>query len=138
MAAVVTLDEVNQFLPQEKLTLATFTEVAELETTAQFVVIGTLSSRYDTTGWTTVDGTPKLVRTVIAMRVAAWAYNRQYSEEAVVAGSYGNWLLMQAAVLLDQLVDGTMELADELTIGTRPGQGAVEETDPTFLMGQVF
>lgn len=119
MTAVVTLPKVQQWLETTKLTLASLD--AELAETAREVAFSTLVNSYDTTVWVDTNTTPKLVQSAIAMLIAAWEYNRAYSEEGGEA-TYGKDLEEKAYGLLNGIADGQVALEEY------PGVGAQSET----------
>lgn len=118
--AHVTQPEVQSWLEATKLTISTVD--AELEATAAVTVFGALTHDYDTTTWTDSTTTPAIVRKVIAMFVAAWTYNRQYSEDAPDGNAYANWLEAKANMLLQGLIAGTIDIIEvpgvPVSIGT--------------------
>lgn len=108
--AYVTLTEVQAWLESTKLTLSSFD--AELEDIASTLVVGTLAEVYDTTTWTNDTNTPDLVTKVIAMLVAAWTYNRAYSEDDPNGNAYAKWLEDKAYALLAGIKDGSIDLSE--------------------------
>lgn len=137
MADFVELGDVNQFLPKDKLTLAEADRDATLETTAEQRVVSALRPIYDVSTWTLPGSTPILVKSIAGMFVAGWIYNRQFSQEASDATSYGNQLLAQAEGLLQGLVSGDLSLDDLDILPTgEPAYGLAAE--PIFTMGEVF
>jgi hypothetical protein len=132
MAAVVSLGEVQAWLETSKLNLAALPTA--LEESERATVLGRLAQVYDVGGWITEAATPALVRKIIAMRVAGWTYNRQYSQEAATLGdSYGNLLLRSADMLLDQIVEGHIGIPEEEVLVGR-GQPRFMKTDPIFAL----
>lgn len=110
MAAVVTVAEVQSWLEVTKLTIADFD--AELESTAQATAFGVLGDVFDTSTWVSPATTPVLVRKAIAMLVAAWTYNRQYSEEDPDGSAYARWLEEKAYALLEGIKSGDIDLVE--------------------------
>lgn len=119
MAIVVTLAKIQQWLEQTKLTLSVIDP--DLAESAREMAFSTLVNDYDTTVWVDANTTPKLVQSAISMLIAAWTYNRAYSEEGGAA-TYGNDLEAKAYALLGGIADGTIALEEY------PGVGATAET----------
>ena len=108
--AHVSLAAVQGWLERTKLTIPQYDP--QLESTAANIAIGTLADVYDVTLWIDEASTPALVRDVIAMLVAAWTYNRAYSEEDPDGSGYAMWLEAKAMALLAGIKDGTIDLAE--------------------------
>ena len=109
----VSVQEVQQWLEVTKLAV---TDVdATLEDTFFNLVAGRLSARYDVASWTDETTTPKLVRVVVSMLIAAAVYNRSYAEQIadVSEVSYGTRLELSAMSLLGGLADGSTDLVGE-------------------------
>lgn len=119
MTTVVTLSKVQQWIEQTKLSLDSIDP--ELAESAREIAFSTLVNSYDTTIWVDVSTTPKLVQSAISMLIAAWEYNRAYSEEGGLA-TYGNDLEDKALALLNGIADGQIALEEY------PGVGALAET----------
>lgn len=119
MAIVVTLARVQQWLEQTKLTLQSVDE--EFAETARATAFASLVNSYDTTVWTNTTNTPTLVQSAISMLIAAWEYQRAYSEDGGAA-SYGAELEAKAYDLLNGIASG------ELALEEYPGVGAEAET----------
>lgn len=134
MPAVVTLGEVQGWLEVTKLTIAAFD--AELENTAQVMAFGMLSDIYDTGAWTSPDNTPVLVSKAIAMLVAAWTYNRQYSEEDPSGNAYALWLEQKAYALLEGIKQGDIDLPEVPGIAASAGTVSFYPDDSTGAMQQ--
>lgn len=131
----ITLDELNQWLGS-KLNLVAIPLDLEVSATAR--VRAALESRYPTDTWTTPVNTPTQVRTVISLLTAAWAYDRQYAEDAVDTRSYGTKLEERANWLLQAAVESGIEGVTP-TSGGQPifwptdastDLGAEDPTDP--------
>lgn len=108
--AVVSLAQVQQWLEQTKLALTVVD--AELEATAFTYVKSRLAADYDVTTWTNDTNSPSLVKQIVSMLIAAWLYQRAYSEDASRSNWYGRWLESKAESLLDGLVKGEIDLTD--------------------------
>lgn len=116
----VTLADVQGWLESTKLTLASVD--AALEASAAETVFSSASRVYDTSTWVDANTTPRLIRQVIAMYVAGWTYNRQYSEDSEESNWWGDYLLGEAEKLLSGIVDGTIDLLDVAgTVGNVSG-----------------
>lgn len=121
---VVTLAEVQQWLEATKLTLDVVDE--ELAESARAIAFGKLSAAYDTSTWVSIGTTPKLVRTVISMLVAAWIYQREYAEEEDSA--YGRRRERQAMELLSSIAKREIEL-EEYPTNSAEGTPSFYPTD---------
>lgn len=108
--SIVTEAQVQQWLEATKLTIDDVDD--ELESTAKGIVLSSLSSQYDVTTWIDVSTTPKLVQQVISMFIAAWEYNRAYSEDATNSSSYSAWLEKKAYTLLAGINSGANDLPE--------------------------
>lgn len=144
--AVITLPEVQAWLETTKMQLADFDD--EFEETARAMVFGKLEATYDTVGWTDNTNTPALVRKAIAMYVAAWTYNRQYSEEDPDGSGYAKWLIGMADQLVEGISTGNVDLP-EVPAGAEPVSAPSFYPDDTvgllepeekarFTIGKVF
>lgn len=151
MSHVIPIAKVNQFLPNEKLSLDVTIDVgtglpvdhaliADLEETGRDIVHGRIAATYDTTLWVDPASTPTLVTNIVGMMVAGWVYDRQFSEEAATGDSYGQRRLLEAYALLEAVVDGTYVLDDVTPVvdGTATGEPSVLESEPVFVMGEPF
>jgi hypothetical protein len=134
--ANIELGEAQAWLEETKGFLgAELDPVLEESIAAQ--VLSRVASSYDTSAWISAATTPSLVRKVIAMKYAAWFYQRQYSEDDGV-NEYALFLNAQADILVDGIVSGANDLV-EINIDVASVMGpAYEETQPVFTMGKVF
>lgn len=106
----ISLEEEQGWLESTKLQI---TDVdAALQDAAVDLVFSALGSLYDTSLWLDPLSTPSLVRKIIAMLVAAWVYDRQYSEDAAGQDQYADKLEKRAMMLLDGLTSGLLTLTD--------------------------
>lgn len=134
--AVVTLAQVQQWLEATKLTIGAFD--TELELTAERIAFSALASQYDASVWTSTGNTPVLVQEVIAMLVAAWTYQRQYSEDGDAANWYSVWLEGKAMALLSSIVGGNAVLTDSTQLNKGdtptffPDDAATNLSDPNL------
>jgi hypothetical protein len=135
--AHVQLSEAQSWLESTKTGLgAALDENMEASIASQ--VLSRVATAYDVSGWTTPENTPKLVRTVIAMKYASWYYNRSYSEEDGV-NDYAILLDGRAEQLLDGIVTGANDLPEiEGTVDTLSGAGYELPADAVFTMGKIF
>lgn len=121
--AVIELSDVQAWLEQTKFTITTVD--AELELSARTLAFSTVAVHYDTSAWTDETDTPELIKSIIAMLVAAWQYDRQYAEEDIEGSSYSQRLEERAMMILNGIADGT------LSLGTGPDD-SVDVTSPAF------
>jgi CRISPR/Cas system CMR-associated protein Cmr1 (group 7 of RAMP superfamily) len=135
----VGVGEVQAWLETTKANLGSSLDT-ELEASIAAQVLSRVSLSYDVSTWTTPETTPKLVRKVIAMKYAAWFYQRQYSEDNDEPNNYALLLNAQAEQLLDGIVSGANDLpeVDGIGIEYSAGRGSYEDTTPVFTMGRVF
>lgn len=138
MSHVVSLGEINQFLPHTKLDTDDHTDVRELEDTAKGQVFARLSGLYDTSTWAGPDSTPVLVRSIISLLVAGRVYNRQFAEESADGNSYGQRRIDEAYMLLEGIIEGHYDLDDASLVSPTAGLPSVEESEPIFEMGRAF
>lgn len=127
MALHVSVAEVQQWLETTKLT--TIAVDAQLEATAAERVLSAVARIYDVTTWVSETTTPSLIRKIIAMLVAAWSYDRQYSEDTVEGSAYGERLEERAMMLLQGILDGTLDLLDIVDEPTPTTSGPVFHPD---------
>lgn len=118
---VITIEDVRGWVETTKLDITSldlnFLPQLEAET---FARLGTV---YDTTTWITPDSTPMIVRVVITKYYAAWTYDRFYSENQGVANEYAAMIRQNADMLLQGLIDGTIEI---------PGVTPISDPNPAF------
>ena len=119
MAIVVTVAKIQQWLEKTKLTI-TSVDPDQAESARQ-IAFAQLVNSYDTTVWVDVATTPKLVQSAISMLIAAWIYQKAYSEDGIVP-AYGISPEEKAYALLNGIADGVVALEEY------PGVGAQSET----------
>lgn len=85
-----------------------------------FAKIGTV---YDTTTWISPATTPDIIRVIIAKLYGGWIYDRAYSENQAESNPYAAMLKENAGMLMDGLIDGTIEI---------PGVTPISVPDPSF------
>jgi hypothetical protein len=97
-------------------------------------ILGRLSS-FDSSGWTDNTNTPSLVKVIIAKLYVAWLYDRQYSEDIEGGNNYADRLKQNAELLMQGLLDGTIELPGTADTSSAPifyPTDASSAQDPTF------
>lgn len=143
--AHITVTEAQAWLEGTKLTIGALD--TSLETQVASVVLAQLSNAYTVTAWTDNTSTPSLVRTIIAMKYAAWFYRRQYSENADDL-DYADKLDAWADSLIAGIVSGAIALA-EVPVGSTVELPSYYPTDTSvdangnietarFTMGQLL
>lgn len=126
---VITEPEVQQWLETTKLDVPSVD--TELELTARTMVFGKVGQSYDTTTWVDPASTPRLIRSAVAMLVAAWTYARAYSEDDSSTSGYAKWLESKALDLADSITSGTSDLSEVAGDPVSSGQPAFFPTDNT-------
>lgn len=144
--AYVTELEIQQWLEATKLNVSSVD--AQLELSARNIAFNKLSQIYDTTVWTNIATTPALIRQVISMLVAAWIYNRAFSQEDSEGSGYAAWLEDKAMGLLESISTGALDLPEVVGIVTSVSGPSFYPNDDTeledpyqaakFSMGKVF
>lgn len=148
--ARVSIQEVQAWLETTKLTLSSLDTdfLSQLET----MVLARIATAYDVSGWTTTSNTPQIVRTVIAMKYAAWYYRKVYSEDEGTDNEYAQLLDAGAEALISGIVSGSVAVVE--VTATTAGQPAFYPTDastaleptsddlslgpPAFSVGRIF
>lgn len=125
----ISTQDVQQWLESTKLSVSSVD--VELEKTASSVVFSTLAETYDVTLWTDEAATPVLIQSIISMMVAAWVYNRQYSEDDPDGSGYAMWLLNYAKELLNGVKAGSLDLLEVPGVSASSGEPAFMPTDST-------
>lgn len=146
----ITVEEVRGWVEVTKLNVQDLdlNFLPQLETEL-FAKIGSV---YDTTTWVDPATTPDIVRVIITKLYAGWIYDRAYSENQAESNPYAAMLKDNAAMLIQGLIDGTIEIPG-VTPSSVPNpsfypndaSSALEPTleDPSlgparFSMGRVF
>lgn len=152
MASHVSVSEVQAWLETTKLTLTVLD--TEMEAHIASITLGQLMIAYPVQAPTWIDSTttPKIVRSIIAMRYAGWFYDRQYSETPD-SNTYADRLRASADALVAGLVAGSVDIIEV------PGLPVMSEPEffptdvssanlasdmypsdgpPAFTMGQIF
>jgi len=120
--ALATLDDVNMFLPTDKLEMeAPILDLKGVD--AQRIIRGYLASVYSATtlaGWTdptetdplVVGYVPQLIRAIAGRFIAAFYYRERYSEDSLENPQYAQGLYDEAMALLMGIINGTIVLDD--------------------------
>lgn len=141
MAILINETDVNAWLEQQK------TQVTEIEDALAGqiadTVIGSVSQRYRVGSWLAPESTPLLIKRIISMFYAGYFYHRTFSNDSE-PGVYGDRLLADAQVLLDGVVNGTINIPSDvsipvLTVSDYPLiADELRFTNPVFSMLQEF
>lgn len=117
----ITVEEVRGWVEVTKLNVQDLdlNFLPQLETE----VLAKISTVYDTTTWIDAASTPALIRVILTKMYAGWIYDRAYSENQSEANPYAAMLKENAGMLLQGLIDGTIEL---------PGIPATSSPNPSF------
>lgn len=126
--AVVTLQEVQQWLEKTKLELDVLS--GSFEETARSMTFGEVAQQYTVTTWLDEVTTPTLIRKIVSMRIAGWTYKAAYSEDTGQS-PYGDWLLEQAANLVLSIVAGKIVLTDVIIGSTTSAPATFLPTNDT-------
>lgn len=149
--ALIDVDDVQPWLEETKLRLTTDDDLPEEPFQSEMVKSRLASCSLDVSTWVDPANTPKLVRGIIGMLVAAQRYNTAYSETDEEAGNpYANKLEGMAGKLLDGICAGSIDLLDVTDDPASSGFGSVDfyptdkvgvldpEEAARFTMGKVF
>lgn len=119
--ARITVEEVRGWVETSKLNVIDLDLdfLPQLETE----ILAKLGTVYNTTTWVSPSTTPDLVRVIITKLYAGWVYDRSYSENQAEANPYAAMLKENAGMLLQGLIDGTLEI---------PGVTAESIPNPSF------
>lgn len=117
----ITVEEVRGWVEVTKLNIQDLdlNFLPQLETE----VLTKINTVYDTTTWVDPASTPALIRVIITKLYAGWIYDRAYSENQSEANPYAAMLKENAGMLLQGLIDGTIEL---------PGVTPTSSPNPSF------
>jgi hypothetical protein len=125
----VTIADVQAWLDEDKIDLAENDPLPEEQHVVN-MVFSRVGQIFNTSTWVDPDSTPDLLRTIISGLVAARRYNKIYSESDDASGNaYANKLEKTLDVLIEQVVDGTIQLID-VEGGASPAQ--VSGNNPTY------
>src|SRR5687768_11616253 len=108
--AVVKTADVQQWLEATKMTVDAVD--ASLEITHRARVFSRLASAYDITTWDSPEDTPALVRSIVSAYIAAWTYDRQYSENDPDGSAYAARLMAWADLILEGIANGLIDLEE--------------------------
>jgi len=151
MAALVSIDEVQSWLSEDRLQLSFDNDLGE-EVNISLLVRAALHTAYDTSSWVDRTTTPSLVRKVIAARVASVLYRKVYADQADEL-PYADWLNGWADDTLEGIANGTLRLLDVVTtveadaaqvarsIAFKPNDATATadvEDATKFTIGQIF
>lgn len=127
--SVTTEAEIQQWLDKTKLDIA-IEDFSDLEETAKTTVFSRLASvGLNTATWVDANTTPSLARKIVSLYVAAWVYQRAYSEQNVDTSSYTKYLASMADRLLDGITTGLLDIPGIPVVDT--GQPAFYPSDKT-------
>ena len=150
--SIISIPEIQAWLEKTKLTIST-TEPDDLtfiELYEKNIVYGRLAQKFDTSTWLSASTTPSLVRQIIAMRIAAIVYRRQYSEDLETTNPWAMWLEKNSEDLIMGLINASIVLQTEAGIsGTTPTQlnrptfyptdiSSAAANQPYFAMDKIF
>jgi hypothetical protein len=142
VAHIATTDAVAWFKGTEVSWNLSDTDAVSQEDQIATQVLAQLAVIYDVSGWTNELTTPKLVRSIMAMYLVAWWYDRAYSQSDD-RNPYAFQLIQMADRLLAGIITGQMVLTDvdqpDVFVTQEPS--IAEElinNDPVFTMGKVF
>lgn len=111
---LVTIDEINVQLPEDKLQVSNANDDA-LNTSVERIVKGKLSGTFSPVtlaSWSTPGTTPALVREIIAKLIAAHVYARAFSSEVTGTPTWSQKLYDEAMGLIDGIVLGSITLPE--------------------------
>src|ERR1051325_10311267 len=95
-------------------------------------ILARLGTVFATSGWVDPASTPLLIKVIIAKSYAAWTYKKAYSENQSTTNDYAVELKANAEMLIDGLLDGTIELPGVTPISDQ--SAAFYPTDPSSAM----
>jgi len=118
--AIVDDNDINKFLPQDKLSAESSLLLEETKEDAERIVTGNLAGYVDSTimaTWTTPDDTPGIIRAIGGRLCAAMIYRRSYSEDSLDDPTYAQTLYDQAMSLLNRIITGDLTIDDTIVPG---------------------
>ena len=118
--AIVDDNDINKFLPQDKLQAETAPLLEEIKEDADRIVKGNLAGYVDAlemAAWTTPDDTPVIIRAIGGRLCAAQIYRRAYSEDSLDDPTYAQTLYDQAMELLMRIISGDLSIDDTIVPG---------------------
>jgi len=144
---LASIDDINTFLPQDKLSATDGNEeIARHQIDVDRVIKGYLSSTYTAAilaAWVDPDDTPPFIRSIAGRLIAAWHYARKLSENLPDWDrTYPQRLYDEAMAMLLRVQEGDVDLGIP---GETPGTGFSEDffypnknTEPVFTMDMRF
>ena len=135
--ALITLADVQQWLEG-----STFTITGELAdtvpeyATVEAKVLGRLTQKYDTSGWTDQDSVPLIVRSCIAMMTAGLHYEKRYAETSEGTNMYAEKLKKEAEDCIELILRGELSLTT--TTDSYHTEILYQKSDPIFTMDKVY
>ena len=109
--AIVDDNDINKFLPQDKLSAESALLLEEVMEDAERIVRGNLAGYVDAAElatWTTPDDTPDIIRAIGGRLCAAAIYRRAYSEDSLDDPQYAQFLYNEAMGLIKGIQEGTI------------------------------
>ena len=107
----VTSTEVQQWLESTKLGVDHVD--TELEDSAITYIKARVADTTDVSAWTDSSDTPALILKLVSMLVAAWIYERTYSESTSDQPSWAQRLERMVETILTGIAAGTISLVDD-------------------------
>lgn len=101
----ITIEEAQAWCMKPKLDLGRALDGA-LETQLSTQVLSRVAMTYDVSSWSTAVATPKLIRTILAMKYAAFEYYKRFSDDNDDANAYAAKLDGMADNMLANILDG--------------------------------
>jgi len=142
--ALASLDDVNTWLPQDKLE-ADNADVDLFQEDADRVVKGYLNGVFPAATlatWADPDDTPGIIRAIAGRLVAAKFYKQRYAEDVVDIPEYAQQLYDEAMAMLMQVVAGTLVVDPAIQVPGQLGELDFLPNDdsegPFFRMDLVF
>lgn len=143
MAALITTDDVQPWLSTYRLELDAVDDLVEEPTISQEVTSRISALGHDVTTWIDSGTTPRTIRNIIALRVAAFRILKIYDDQGDES-AYAQRLLGWAESMFTSVMDGTLSLVDD-PISSDVTKGVVffptdSDTDdaPKFTMSSEF
>ena len=116
--ALVDDNDINKFLPEDKLIAESEPLYAEILEDIERVIRGWLAG-YVASGvmalWLTPGTTPSTIRAIGGRLGAAFIYRRRYSEDSLDDPQYAQFLYNEAMTMLQRIIDGSMTLDEDPT-----------------------
>ncbi len=103
-------ESVNAWSNSDKVTWATIDTELESQITSQ--VLGRVSRVFDVSAWYDSNTTPKIILSVMAMIYAGRKFQELYGDDSLNS-DYGTALITDAKNMLQNILDGDMDLFDD-------------------------